>query len=106
MIAGAALRRTFTGYEFSSEHALEEFLWNNLEQLFQLKPIVLQQKALGEFYDILAANNKQLSILELKNNRERARHSPRSYNFNAHVPYTLNFYTNIISNNLIYIGIS
>ena len=63
MLAGAALRRTSTGYEFSSEYALEEFIWSNLEQLFQLKPIARQHPAKGEFCDILAVNNKQLSIL-------------------------------------------
>ncbi|OKH53929.1 recombinase RecB [Calothrix sp. HK-06] len=71
MLAGAALRKTCTGHEFSSEYALEEFVWNNLEQLFQLKPVARQHPAKGEFCDILAVNNKQLSILELKNTEDR-----------------------------------
>lgn len=71
MLSGAALRKTSTGYEFSSEYALEEFVWKNLEQLFRLKPIARQHPSKGEFCDILAVNNKQLSILELKNTEDR-----------------------------------
>lgn len=71
MLSGAALRKTSTRYEFSSEYALEEFVWNNLEQLFQLKPIARQHPAKGEFCDILGVSNKQLSILELKNTEDR-----------------------------------
>lgn len=71
MLAGAALRKTSTGYEFSSEYALRMFVWNNLEQLFQLKPIARQHPAKGEFCDILGVSNKQLSILELKNTEDR-----------------------------------
>lgn len=71
MITGAVLRKTGDGYEFSSEYALEEFLWEHLEQLFQVKPIARQHSAKGEFCDILAVNNKQLSILELKNTEDR-----------------------------------
>jgi RecB family endonuclease NucS len=71
MLAGAALRKTGNGYEFSSEYALEEFVWRNLEQLFALKPIARQHPAKGEFCDILAVDNKQLSILELKNTEDR-----------------------------------
>jgi RecB family endonuclease NucS len=71
MLAGAALRRTCTGYEFSSEYALEDLVWKNLEQLFQVKPIARQQPAKGEFCDILAVKNKQLFIIELKNTEDR-----------------------------------
>jgi RecB family endonuclease NucS len=46
-------------------------IWGNLEQLFKLKPIARQHPAKGEFCDILAVNNKQLSILELKNTGDR-----------------------------------
>ncbi|RUS94967.1 hypothetical protein DSM106972_092180 [Dulcicalothrix desertica PCC 7102] len=48
-----------------------EFVWENLEQLFNLKPVARQHPAKGEFCDILAVYNKQLSILELKNTEDR-----------------------------------
>jgi RecB family endonuclease NucS len=71
MLSGAALRKTGNGYEFSSEYALEEFVWENLEQLFQLKPVARQYPAKGEFCDILAVRDQQLYILELKNTEDR-----------------------------------
>ncbi len=72
MLAGAALRKTSLAYEFASEAALEDFVWDNLQHLFRLTPLARQHQALGEFCDILAVDAaKQLSILELKNTEDR-----------------------------------
>ncbi|MBW4566192.1 MAG: DUF91 domain-containing protein [Mojavia pulchra JT2-VF2] len=72
MLAGAALRKTGEGWEFASEAALEDFIWDNLQQLLGFTPLKRQYAAKGEFCDILALNeNKQLVILELKNAEDR-----------------------------------
>ncbi|RCJ31820.1 recombinase RecB [Nostoc punctiforme NIES-2108] len=72
MLAGAALRKTSEGWEFASEAALEDFIWNNLQQLLGFTPLKRQYAAKGEFCDILALNeSKQLVILELKNAEDR-----------------------------------
>ncbi|MCC5669208.1 endonuclease NucS [Nostoc sp. CHAB 5784] len=72
MLAGAALRKTSEGWEFASEAALEDFIWNNLQQLLGFTPLERQYAAKGEFCDILALNeSKQLVILELKNAEDR-----------------------------------
>ncbi|MHC5612377.1 MAG: endonuclease NucS domain-containing protein [Nostoc sp.] len=72
MLAGAALRKTGTGWEFASEAALEDFVWDNLQQLSGLKPLKRQYAVKGEICDILALNEtRQLVILELKNTEDR-----------------------------------
>ena len=72
MLSGAALRKTGSGWEFASELALEDFVWENLPQLFRLIPLERQHPAKGEYCDILAVdNNKQLTIIELKNAEDR-----------------------------------
>ncbi|BBD63052.1 hypothetical protein NIES2109_59020 (plasmid) [Nostoc sp. HK-01] len=72
MLAGAALRKTGDAWEFASESALEDFLWENLQQLLGFTPLKRQYAAKGEFCDILALNeSKQLVILELKNAEDR-----------------------------------
>jgi RecB family endonuclease NucS len=72
MLSGAALRKTGSGWEFASELALEDFVWENLPQLFNLIPLKRQHPAKGEYCDILAVdNNKQLTIIELKNIEDR-----------------------------------
>jgi RecB family endonuclease NucS len=72
MLAGAALRKTGEGWEFASETALEDFIWENLQQLLSFTPLKRQYAAKGEFCDILALNeSKQLVILELKNAEDR-----------------------------------
>lgn len=72
MLAGAALRKTGEGWEFASETALEDFIWENLQQLLSFTPLKRQYGAKGEFCDILALNqSKQLVILELKNAEDR-----------------------------------
>jgi RecB family endonuclease NucS len=72
MLSGAALRKTGSGWEFASELALEDFVWDNLDKLFELTPLKRQHSAKGEYCDILAVdNNKQLTIIELKNAEDR-----------------------------------
>ncbi|MEM6399807.1 MAG: recombinase RecB [Cyanobacteria bacterium P01_D01_bin.116] len=72
MLSGAALRKTGSGWEFASELALEDFIWENLSQLFKLTPLKRQHPAKGEYCDILAVDdNKQLTIIELKNVEDR-----------------------------------
>ncbi|MEH2376191.1 endonuclease NucS domain-containing protein [Nostoc sp.] len=72
MVAGAALRKTGTGWEFASEAALEDFVWDNLQQLSGLIPLKRQYAVKGEICDILALNEtRQLVILELKNTEDR-----------------------------------
>ncbi|MHC5722604.1 MAG: endonuclease NucS domain-containing protein [Nostoc sp.] len=72
MLAGAALRKTGSSWEFASEAALEDFVWDNLQQLSGLKPLKRQYAVKGEICDILALNDtRQLVILELKNTQDR-----------------------------------
>jgi len=72
MLAGAALRKIVTGWEFASEAALEDFVWDNLQQLSGLIPLKRQYAVKGEICDILALNEtRQLVILELKNTEDR-----------------------------------
>ncbi|MCL6753330.1 hypothetical protein KBT16_21105 [Nostoc sp. CCCryo 231-06] len=67
MLAGAALRKTATGWEFASEAALEDFVWDNLQQLSGLIPLKRQYAVKGEICDILALNEtRQLVILVLQ----------------------------------------
>ncbi|MFL9455953.1 endonuclease NucS domain-containing protein [Tolypothrix bouteillei VB521301_2] len=68
----AALRRTGEGWEFSSEAAVEDFVWDNLQELLGLTPLGKQYLVRGEVCDILAVDEKkQLTILELKNTEDR-----------------------------------
>jgi RecB family endonuclease NucS len=72
MLSNVALRRNGEGWAFSSEAAVEDFVWNNLEELLQLTPLKKQYPVRGEVCDILALNDKkQLIILELKNTEDR-----------------------------------
>ena len=51
---------------------LETFVWNNLEEIFELKPLTRQLSIRGEICDILAiGKNNQLVIIELKNTEDR-----------------------------------
>ena len=71
-LGSVSLRKVSEGWEFSSELALEEFIWKSLENLLQLKPFQRQYAAMGEICDILALTpERQLVILELKNAEDR-----------------------------------
>jgi RecB family endonuclease NucS len=72
MLSGAALRKTADGWKFTSEYALENFIWDNLQQLCGFTPLARQYVLKGEVCDILALNEaRQLVILELKNTEDR-----------------------------------
>lgn len=71
-LGNVSLRKVFDGWEFSSELALENFIWERLEDLLQLKPFQRQYAVMGEVCDILALTpERQLVILELKNTEDR-----------------------------------
>ena len=67
-----ALQKTNEGWAFISEWQLEEFVWNNLQEIFGFHPLERQHYIKGEICDILAiSNNDQLVIIELKNVEDR-----------------------------------
>ncbi|MBE9118579.1 recombinase RecB [Lusitaniella coriacea LEGE 07157] len=67
----AALRKIAEGWQFIGESALEDFCWNNLDTLFGFAPLERQLTIKGETCDLLALNQKQLIIIELKNVEDR-----------------------------------
>jgi RecB family endonuclease NucS len=72
VVSGVALYKTSQGWEFLNEAALEKFIWENLEQLFNLTGLKQQYISKGEICDILAVDiNRRLVILELKNTEDR-----------------------------------
>ncbi|MCF4968428.1 endonuclease NucS domain-containing protein [Nostoc sp. CMAA1605] len=67
-----ALRKTGQDWKFIDESELENFVWDNLEEIFGLKPLARQLFVKGEICDILAiGENNQLTIIELKNIEDR-----------------------------------
>ncbi|BAZ51351.1 hypothetical protein NIES4103_40000 [Nostoc sp. NIES-4103] len=67
-----ALRKTDQGWKFIDESELETFVWDNLEEIFELNPLSRQLSSKGEICDILAiGENNQLAIIELKNTEDR-----------------------------------
>lgn len=71
-LSNVSLRKVSAGWEFSSELALEDFIWERLENLLKLKPFQRQYAVMGEICDILAlTSERQLAILELKNTEDR-----------------------------------
>ena len=67
-----SLRRIAQGWEFASEQALENFVWDRLAELLHLRPFQRQYAVMGEICDILAlSSDGQLTILELKNTEDR-----------------------------------
>ncbi|MCC5607566.1 endonuclease NucS [Nostoc sp. CHAB 5834] len=72
MQKNVALRKTDQGWKFIDESELETFVWDNLEEIFELKPLTRQLSIKGEICDILATReNNQLAIIELKNTEDR-----------------------------------
>jgi RecB family endonuclease NucS len=66
------LRKTGVRWEFVSEAALEEFVWNNLETFFGLTPLARQLRVNDEICDIVGVDeSKSLGIVELKNVEDR-----------------------------------
>ncbi|MEM1279131.1 MAG: recombinase RecB [Cyanobacteria bacterium P01_H01_bin.152] len=71
-LGNVSLRKVANGWEFASELALENVVWEHLEDLLQLQPFQRQYAVRGEVCDLLALNSdRQLSILELKNTEDR-----------------------------------
>lgn len=67
-----ALQKTDQGWKFIDESELETFVWENLEEIFELKPLARQLSIKGEICDIIGmGNNNQLAIIELKNTEDR-----------------------------------
>lgn len=55
-----------TAFNFNSEASLEDFVWQNLQELLSLTPIARQHYIEGQVCDILATDlNKQLVVIEL-----------------------------------------
>ncbi|OUL19066.1 hypothetical protein BV378_34010 [Nostoc sp. RF31YmG] len=72
MEKNVALCKTDEGWKFIDESELETFVWDNLEEIFELKPLKRQLSIKGEICDILAiGENNQLAIIELKNTEDR-----------------------------------
>ncbi len=72
MLDQSALTKTDHGWQFATEKDLEDFVWQNIQELFGLTPFKRQYSAKGEYCDILAiSENRQLTILELKNTEDR-----------------------------------
>ncbi|MDZ8053526.1 MAG: endonuclease NucS domain-containing protein [Aulosira sp. ZfuVER01] len=72
MEKNVALRKTDEGWKFIDESELETFVWDNLAEIFGLKPLKRQLSIKGEICDILAiGENNQLAIIELKNTEDR-----------------------------------
>lgn len=72
MQKNVALRKTDQGWKFIDESELETFVWDNLEEILELKPLTRQLSIKGEVCDILAiGENNQLAIIELKNREDR-----------------------------------
>jgi RecB family endonuclease NucS len=72
MKSKVALQKTDEGWKFIDESELENFVWENLEEIFALKPLKRQLNIKGEICDIIGiSENNQLAIIELKNTEDR-----------------------------------
>jgi RecB family endonuclease NucS len=72
MTSKVVLHQTSSGWIFANEAVLEQFVWENLQQIFGISPLRRQYISRGEICDILAVDtNKGLVILELKNVEDR-----------------------------------
>jgi RecB family endonuclease NucS len=58
------LKQIGRGWEFASEAALGDFVWNNLKQLLGLTPLKRQYFVQGHVCDILAAHKYGLKNTE------------------------------------------
>ena len=66
------LKKVDTNWQFTSENNLENFVWSNLNSLFELSPLKRQYTVYGDICDILALDeNSRLVVLELKNVEDR-----------------------------------
>lgn len=66
------INKTADGWQFANEAVLEDFVWDNLEDLIGWKPLRRQHHVDGNYCDILAiGKNRQLVVIELKNAEDR-----------------------------------
>ena len=66
------LKKVGEGWQFASENNLEDFVWSQLNSLFELSPLKRQYTTYGDICDILALDkNSRLVIMELKNVEDR-----------------------------------
>ena len=66
------LKKVGESWQFTSENNLENFVWTQLDSLFELLPLKRQYTASGDVCDILALDkNNRLVIIELKNVEDR-----------------------------------
>lgn len=66
------LKKVRDGWQFASESNLEDFVWSQLDRLFELSPLKRQYIAFGDICDILALDkDSRLVIIELKNVEDR-----------------------------------
>ncbi len=66
------LKKVSKGWQFASENNLEDFVWSQLNNLFELFPLKRQYTTSGDVCDILALDkNSRLVIIELKNTEDR-----------------------------------
>jgi len=66
------LKKVGEDWHFGSENNLEDFVWSQLNSLFELSPLKRQYTASGDICDILALDkNSRLVIIELKNVEDR-----------------------------------
>ena len=66
------LKKIGEGWQFASENNLEDFVWSQLNSLFELSPLKRQYTASSDICDILALDkNGRLVIMELKNVEDR-----------------------------------
>lgn len=66
------LKKVGQDWQFASENNLEDFVWGQLNSLFELSPLKRQYTAYGDICDILALDkNSRLVIMELKNVEDR-----------------------------------
>ena len=60
-----ALQKTVQGWKFIDEAELETFVWDNLAEIFELKPFARQLNIKGEICDIIGiSKNNQLTIID------------------------------------------
>jgi RecB family endonuclease NucS len=66
------LQQSVDKWNFQTEAELEEFIWTNLEGIFDLLPLKRQHHINGQYCDIVAVSrNRQLVVIELKNQEDR-----------------------------------
>ena len=72
MLNRLSLQKNGEFWKFTSEEALEDYLYDSLNDILDLKPLSRQYSVDGQFCDIIAVDpSKRITILELKNTEDR-----------------------------------